>query len=180
MAWKYVFGIDKVESPEFEEVKIDEIAAWIMRQIDDSQSATAYKTMCNAYSQASQDEDWSSKEPRAFTFLQATNAENVRVNCSIEVGINEDGDHEGAVIRGVVEVYSKGLDITANLVTLETQYIPETVRETIKEGVMVDKIINTPVIRGRKIEIEQDCYKIHLNPVEPKPWYEEMTEEYGW
>jgi len=140
---KAEYGLELEELPDLENAKIDVIAAHIMKtMILPEDKDTAFRVMCNAYTEATKEREG------PVIFMRAESAE-TSYQCLIEEDLDEDGCPMDPVISGSVLLNESGAVVNANTVILRG--LPATVLQSVKIGEKLKKYLSFEIMNDRII-----------------------------
>lgn len=167
--WNFDFGPPKEDEPDWEEMEVDALAAWILKNVPEQQILTAVRAIVHTYAKST--EEWGSKSaPTTFLRGDIPNR-NVRFECTIEETEDSSRNNDGPLIRGSIEFYENGIEIAAN--SLLITGAPASTMQGLKRGAPLSKIIDVDVLKGRTIEDVKETdgiYLVSLNHMPTEKW----------
>lgn len=173
MTMTFDVGPPKEFEPDWEELKIDALAKKILEQVPEEMIPTTLRAICNGYD-ACNKEMGSSK---TIKFLGADNGEDQSYECTIRDTEDYDGNLDGALIEGSINLYNAGIEISANNVMFKS--LPSSIAADLV-GKPISTILDFPLFSGREIESikrTDDAVLISLKREEPVLWNDAME---GW
>ena len=176
MTMTYDIGPPKEAEPDWEEMQIDSVAKRILDQIPDGFVPTILRAMCHAYEQGSDITTNGSNE--AVKFLGADDGKGMAFECTIRETEDEHGNVGAPLVEGTIDLYSAGIQISANNVLFTR--LPASVMAKEMKGTPVTALVDFPLFDGRLIDnvkTIEDTMLAALERKEPMSWHDTME---GW
>ena len=176
MAMTYDIGPPKDIEPDWEETRIDAVAKRILDGLPDGLVPTVIRGICHAYQECNA--DLGSGSCRPVKFLGADDGNGMSYECTIRDTEDEHGNLAGPLIEGSIDLYTTGIEISANSALLSG--LPASMTAKDLRGTPITGLIDMPLFNGRMIEDVKtagDNVLLSLARQEPLSWMENME---GW
>lgn len=167
--WNFDFGPPKEDEPDWEELQVDSMAAWILKRVPENHVLTAVRAIVHSYAKST--EEWGSKS-MPTTFLRGDIPSlNARFECTVEETEDSSRNNDGPLIRGSIEFYERGVEIAANSLLLTGA--PAATMQGLERGSPLSQIIDIDMLKERTIDDIKEAdgvFLVSLNPLPPAKW----------
>ena len=167
--WNFDFGPPKDEEPDWEELKVDSTAAWILKQIPETLILTAVRAIVHSYAKST--EEWGSKS-LPTTFLGGDiPSHKARFECTVHETEDSSRNNDGALIQDSIEFYEHGIEIGAN--SLLVTGPPAALMQGLERGSALSQINDIDILKERTIDDIKETdgvYLISLNRLPKEKW----------
>ena len=166
----YDFGIPRENEPDWDEMRVDSIAAWILKRVPDNQMATCVRAISTAY--ATHTENWGASAPDPVLFLRYEQ-NGVLYECNIHESEDDSGNFAGPIVTGEIALLKSRVTVGHDYIHMPL--VSDGAAHGLQAGKPASTIVDIEPLKGRLIghaENDETVTRVILKKQKRQLWVE--------